>query len=181
MQGTRLDGRRRIAFDLIYLFVFISLLILDQFSKIAVANKMVVGESICVLPNFFDIRYVRNSGAAWSFLADVSWGQTFFKVLTVIALIAFTCYYVFVCKKGYKFLRVGVLFIIAGTIGNFIDRVAYGEVIDFLAFTLLNGYKFPVFNMADTFLTVGIIMAIIHYLFLDKDKIIPIKNEKQKV
>lgn len=178
MQGTRLNGRRRIAFDLIYLGVFVALLLIDQISKISVATKMNEGDAIGVIQNFFDIRYVRNSGAAWSFLADADWGQTFFKVLTVIALMAFMFYYAYVCKSGYKFLRVGVLFLFAGTLGNFIDRIAYGEVIDFLGFTLFGGYKFPVFNFADTFLTVGIIMVFVHYMFLDANGIFSKKNDK---
>ncbi len=179
MQGIRSNGRR-IGIELIYLFLFVFLIVIDQVSKNLIDLRMNLYQSINVIPNFFDIHYVQNTGAAWSFLSDVSWGQIFFKILTAVALIAFVFYYLYVCKCGYKFMRVAILFVIAGTIGNFIDRLSLNYVIDFLGFTLFNGYKFPVFNLADTFLTVGLIMAFVHYLFLDENSIFPKKNERKK-
>ncbi len=180
MQRTGANGRRRIGLDIICLSLLILLILIDQVSKVICKNSFDNSSWFCteVIAGFFDLRYAFNTGSAWSFLADVEWGQTFFKILTVFALIAFICFYIYVCKKGYKFLRIGVIFIIAGTLGNFIDRIVYNGVVDFLSFTLIGGYKFPIFNFADTFLTVGLIMAIIHYFFMDENCIFSKNNDK---
>ena len=69
-------------------------------------------------------------------------------------------------------------FILAGTIGNFIDRLAYNYVVDFISW-VFGSYHFPVFNMADVFITVGVIMFVAHYLFIDKDAVFRSKHGKK--
>ena len=103
-------------------------------------------------------------------MSNVSWAQIFFKVLTVIALIGFVLIYIYAFKKNYRWLKIALIFVIGGTIGNFIDRLIFNEVIDFLGF-IFGNYYFPVFNLADSFLVVGTIMFVIHFLFFDKDAI----------
>ncbi len=183
MQRTRSNARRRIIFEVSMIVLLVLLVVADQVTKICVKNLYETGEwtSTQVIKNFFYFTYVENTGSAWSFLSDVSWAQTFFKIITGVALVLFAFYYYFVTKKRYKWLKVALVLIIAGTIGNFIDRLAYNYVVDFLSF-IFGDYHFPVFNLADSFMTVGIIMLLIHYLFLDKNALFKkSKKDEEKV
>ena len=181
MQRIRVD-RRIIIKNLIFLLVLVALILIDQITKTVVKNLYENSGWVytSVISGFFEFRYAFNTGAAFSFLADASWGQIFFKILTSIALVAFYIYYVYVCKKGYTFLRIAMIIVIAGTIGNLIDRLAYNGVVDFLSFTF-GAYKFPIFNLADTYMTIGAIMVVVHYFFLDENAIFTKKNDKKTV
>ena len=175
--------RRRIVFEILSVVILLLLIFADQFTKIYIKNlaETTTWNKTTVIEGFIYIDYLMNTGAAFGFLGDKAWGQIFFKIITVVALACFIAFYVIICKKNYKFLRFSLILIIAGTIGNFIDRLAYGAVVDFLSFILFGGYHFPTFNLADTFLTVGVIMLIIHYLFLDENSIIPKRNGKKDI
>ena len=180
MQRTRADGRR-IVKEILFSVLLICLLLLDQITKTVAKSSFESGwQKTTVIENFFYFQYTMNTGAAWSFLSNVSWGQLFFKIITPISLVLFFIYYVYVCKKGYKFLRVAIILLIAGTIGNFIDRLVYNGVVDFISF-VFGDYYFPIFNLADTFMTVSIVMIIIHYLFLDKEALFRRKNAKKSI
>lgn len=177
MQRTGLD-RRKIILEIVPILVMLVIILADQITKTYCKNLYENNgwRVTTVIDGFFDFTYTVNTGAAWSFLAGKSWAQTFFKVLTSIALVLFYGFYIYACKKDYKFLRYALILIIGGTIGNFIDRLAYNGVVDFLSFTF-GSYDFPVFNLADSYMTIGIIMLFIHYLFLDENKIFG-KNDK---
>lgn len=170
MQRVGTNGRKRITLNVIFIALAIVLLFLDQITKSHFSKSIPLGEKQPVIDGFFYFTYTINTGAAWSFLHDVSWAQTFFKILTIVALIVFIIFYVYAIKKDYKWLRVAIAFALSGTIGNFIDRLAIGGVIDFIGFTF-GTYNFPVFNLADSFLVVGVIMLIIHFLFIDSGAI----------
>ena len=179
MQRVRANGWKRIVFEIIPVIVLALTILFDQLSK-SYFHKLYLSQgTTTVIDNFFYLTYTVNTGAAWSFLAGVSWAQTFFKVLTSVALIAFIVYYVFAVKKGQSFLKYALVLIIGGTIGNFIDRLSSDGVVDFLSFVFGN-YHFPVFNLADSFLTVGVVMLIIHYLFIDVNAVFR-KNKKEDV
>lgn len=180
MQRVRANGWKRIILEILPVVILAVLVVLDQISKIYFHNLWKENGDTTVINNFFYLTYTVNTGAAWSFLADVSWGQTFFKVLTSISLIAFVFYYIYSAKKGYTWLKYSLVLIIGGTIGNFIDRLAANGVVDFLSFVFWS-YHFPVFNLADSFLTVGVIMLIVHYLFLDANAIFKKKNKENVV
>ena len=141
----------------IYSMIF---LIIDLIVKIIVVNFMKVYDTIKVIPNFFSIMYVRNTGAAFSILED---SRLFFIIITFIALI---CIYLFFIKD--KILRKYQIFcysmLIGGIIGNFVDRVIYGYVVDYLSFNIF-GYNFPVFNFADICIVVGAILMVIGIIF----------------
>ncbi len=181
MQRTWTDRRRKITFICIALSTFVLLLGLDQFTKLLFKgmNEKEGWTKTPVIEGFFYLRYVKNSGAAWGLFADKSWGQLFFKILTSVALVAFIVAYVFVCKKGYKILNFALILIIAGTIGNFIDRLAYNYVVDFISL-VFGDYNFPVFNLADSYMTIGVIMAVVHFLFLDDNAIFKKKPKKEE-
>ena len=170
MQRTWSNGFKRVIRYGLPVLILALLVFLDQFSKEHFKNLYIEQGTTTVIDGFFYFTYTVNTGAAWSFLSGVAWAQTFFKVLTAIALIVFVVFYFYALKKGYKWLQYSIVLIVGGTVGNFIDRLAFNGVTDFLSF-IFGAYKFPVFNLADSFLTVGVIMLIIHYLFLDNEAI----------
>lgn len=134
----------------------IILLIIDIVSKIIVSKNLFVGETIPIIKNFFNITYVRNTGVAWSMLSD-----KIYIILTISGLIILLIgYYVYKNRPKAKLERLAYSLILSGAIGNFIDRVIYGYVIDFFDFYIF-GYNYPIFNLADTFIVMGIIMLII--------------------
>lgn len=181
MQRIGNDGRRRVILCSIIVAILALTIVLDLITKVHFAKlaKQATGYLyIPVIEGFFYFTFTENTGAAFSFLHNVSWGQTFFKVLTSISLILFVAllvYYLFINKKNYIVAPISLSLIIGGTIGNFIDRLAFSKVRDFIGFTFGN-YNFPIFNLADTFLVVGVILFIFHLLFLDESAVFK-KNE----
>ena len=180
MQRIGADRRKRIIIESLFILLLGLIILIDQLTKHYFATNFEYKEVKPVIEGFFYFTYHRNPGAAWSFLAGVSWAQTFFKIMTVIALCAFMGFYIYSIKNKYNWLKVGLIFAIGGTIGNFIDRLVMGEVIDFLGF-IFGNYYFPIFNIADSFLVVGTIMMLIHLLFLDKEAIFKKNDAKQDV
>ena len=171
MQRIRAD-RRRVISCVIAVSLFVLFVLFDQITKIYLKRAHELGDwnGTTVIDGFFYFTYTTNSGAAWSFLADKAWAQTFFKVLTVVALIAFIALFVWATKKDKKFLRFAIVLLAAGAVGNFIDRVAYGYVVDFISL-VFGTYHFPVFNVADALMTVGIAILLIDFLFVDESAV----------
>lgn len=168
MQGIRaFDRKRLIIFIIVPVILLAALIGIDQITKYFADKDRV---NVAVIDGFFYLSYSTNSGAGFSFLADKEWGQLLFKIITPIALVAFIAFYVFAVKKSYKWLAYSLTVIIAGTIGNYIDRLINSKVVDFLSFHF-GDYIFPTFNVADICLTVGVIMLIIHFLFLDNSAV----------
>ena len=140
------------------------ILVLDQITKMIVQTSMNLKESIEVIKGFFSITYVQNTGAAWSIMEGQMW---FFYIITVVALVVMI--YIFKdTKETQWWLRLAVVLLIAGTLGNFIDRVVFQYVRDFLDFIII-GYDFPVFNVADIALCVGVGMVALDTLFSKED------------
>ena len=136
----------------IFLFSLIFVL-LDFVVKIIINNNIALYDSINIIPNFFSITYVRNTGAAFSILEN---NRIFFIIIGIIALI-FIYLYLIKNKVLNKYMMVCYSMLIAGIIGNMYDRIIYGYVIDFLSFNIF-GYNFPVFNIADSLIVVSIIL-----------------------
>lgn len=180
MQRTWTNRRRIIVFSIIAVAILGFTIFIDQWSKVYFKDLFSQNGKTTVINDFFYLTYTVNTGAAWSFLSDVSWGQIFFKVLTSVAIVLFFIFYIYALKKNYKWLQVSVCLVLGGTIGNFIDRVRFGGVTDFLSF-VFGDYHFPVFNFADSFLVVGVVMIIIHYLFLDGSAVFKKKNGRKEV
>lgn len=128
-------------------------LILDQLSKYLVIQNLALNTTIPLLTNVFHFTYVRNTGAAFSLFQGGAWLRwlSLFVSLGLIALAWFG-------PLLNKLEQLGYGFILGGALGNGIDRFVYGYVVDFLDFRLI---KFPVFNLADTFINVGIICLLI--------------------
>lgn len=178
MQRTR--ANRRIKEAIVYVLIFAILVALDQLTKFYFKNKYLENGATQVIKDFFYFSYAENTGSAFSFLSDKSWAQTFFKILTTVSLIIFILLAVYFYRKKQKWLTVSLIITIAGTIGNFIDRLVLNYVRDFISF-IFGSYRFPVFNVADICLVVGVIMIAVYILFLDKDAVFKKKNAKQDV
>ncbi|WP_100011030.1 signal peptidase II [Lentibacillus sediminis] len=138
---------------------------IDQLTKWIVVRTMEIGERIPVFENFFYLTSHRNSGAAWGILE----GQMmFFYIITVIFVIG-AVYYMEKYAREDKLLAISLGLVLGGAIGNFIDRLLHQEVVDFFDFYLF-GYNFPIFNVADSALTIGVILVIIATIFDETQK-----------
>jgi len=182
MQRVGALNRRRIIFCVISILICGAIIALDlitksYFERLNAENTNNYHQVI--IKDFFYLTYTVNTGAAFSFLGGVSWGQLFFKILTCLSLAGFIVLFVLFIKKGYRWMPIAMAFIVGGTIGNFYDRLAFNYVRDFIGF-IFGNWHFPVFNIADTFLTVGIIMFIVHVFFFDENAIFKKKNENPK-
>ena len=141
---------------LVVYFLISALLVgLDQWSKYLTVQNISLGETKEFIPGFLSLTHLRNTGAAWSLLEGK---MIFFYVITVIVSVVII--YLLI-KNWYS---VGLSFVLAGAIGNFIDRVRLGYVVDMLQTDFMN---FPIFNVADSTLVVGVICIFI-YLILDE-------------
>ena len=147
---------------LIYLFIVVSLVSLDQYTKSIILNYFELYESKTIIDSFFSLTYVQNFGAGFSIMQNA---RTTFLIITPICLIGFI--YLFI-KSNDKLSKTALLLMISGTIGNFIDRIVRIYVVDFLDFIIF-GWDFPIFNVADIFLTIGVCLYIIALIKEEKD------------
>ncbi len=155
---------------LIYL-VSIGVIALDQFSKILIVRNLALYETIPIIRDIFSITYTRNKGIAFSLLSNIpdALRVPFFAVTTgaVIALILWF-FRGLIKKSGY--VRVCFGLIIGGALGNFLDRVRVGEVIDFIEVGLNQNLKWPIFNIADSCINIGVVMLLV-YLIKNKEEV----------
>ena len=134
-------------------------LIFDQLTKVYIDNTLLLGESHQVIENFFHITYVRNPGAAFGMFSDSAIRIPFFLSISVIATIAILWYVRKVgAEKQWQLFALGL--ILSGALGNFIDRLRLGEVIDFLDVHWYN-YHWPAFNVADSAICVGVAIMLV--------------------
>ncbi|ETT85787.1 signal peptidase II [Viridibacillus sp. FSL R5-0477] len=139
--------------------------IIDQLTKWSIVKNMQLGESIMLWDPYFGLLSHRNRGAAWGMLQGQFW---LFAIVTVAVIIGIL-YYFHKEAKGKPLFQVSLMFLLGGAIGNFIDRVFRGEVVDFVNVLIpVINYDFPIFNIADAALTIGVVMLIIYMLFEEK-------------
>ena len=139
---------------LILLVVTVLALALDQGTKLFIDRSMDLHSTIPVIDNFFNITYVRNKGAAFSFLANSSFRLPFFILISLVAIVVII-WVIARLRPDQKLTAVSLAFIFAGAIGNLIDRLRLGEVIDFLDAHWYE-HHWPVFNVADICICVGV-------------------------
>lgn len=137
----------------------ILVILVDFFSKYMVSKLMTVNETINLINNFFRITYVKNTGAAFSIFSN----NTILVIIISVVIIGFLLFYIYKNKGNNKLENVSYAFILGGAISNLIDRLVYGYVIDFLDFEILS-YDAPIFNLADTFIVIGVILFLINTL-----------------
>ncbi len=133
---------------------------LDQASKIAIDKTFQLYESIVIIPSFFNLTYVHNTGAAFSFLSEAGgWQRWFFAALAIVMSTIMTIWLTRL-KENETLLAVALSLILGGAIGNLIDRLFYGYVIDFLD-VYYGTYHWPAFNIADSAITIGVALMLI--------------------
>jgi signal peptidase II len=139
--------------------------LVDQVTKVQVLKTMPLLKSIVVIPGFFNLTHVHNPGGAFGFLAQNGspWRHWMFLAAAVIAL-SMILYFHHQTPKTHPLLGLGLALIFGGAIGNLIDRLRFGEVIDFLDFYVAH-LHWPTFNVADSAVTVGVGIFVLHILF----------------
>lgn len=148
---------------MIYVFITLILISADQYTKHLAANNL-VDNSINIF-NWFKLTYVENSGAAFGMLAGK---QTFFIVLTAGVLVVFSAYVINHRLEFNTLEKIALTLFFSGAVGNFIDRLMNAYVIDFISVRLFNVYDFPVFNLADTYISISAVLFIIIVILGDK-------------
>ena len=131
-------------------------IIIDQVSKIIVVNNLTNNKSIEVIKSFFYLTYTNNKGAAFSILT----GRRILLILVALVVIGVLIYYVRKNKIEGKVNKIALSLVIGGSIGNLIDRILRGAVVDFIDVKIF-GYNFPIFNLADAFIVIGVFLLII--------------------
>ena len=134
-------------------------LVLDQVSKLVIVNSMQLYQSIPIT-SFFKLTYVRNTGAAFSFLSDAGgWQRWFFAGLAILISMVIAVWLTRL-KQQETLLAVALSLVLGGAIGNLIDRLAYGYVIDFLD-VYYQTWHWPAFNVADSAITLGVMLMLL--------------------
>ena len=142
------------------------LVLADQISKTIVRKTMVLYESIPVIPDFFHLTYVTNDGMAFGI--NFPFGIYVFSAVSIV-FTAFLFWYLWTIQNDGSVIRAGIALILAGAIGNFIDRVFLGSVVDFLDF-MIGNFHWYVFNLADSYVTVGMGFVLYDSLVLEKQR-----------
>ena len=141
-----------------WLWLSLLAIVLDQVSKLAVDNSMQLYESIPLMP-YFNLTYVHNTGAAFSFLSEAGgWQRWFFAILAFVISVVLSVW-LSRLQKQETLLAVALSLVLGGAIGNLIDRLAYGYVIDFLD-VYYNTWHWPAFNIADSAITLGVVLML---------------------
>lgn len=148
---------------MIYIIIAAAFLIIDIITKYWAASVLAGTIGIPVIFNVFHLTYVENTGIAFGMLENK---RVIFIALSLIILIVLTVYY-FKTERRDVWLKLGTALIFSGSIGNLIERISKGYVVDFLDVRILN---FPVFNVADIAVCAGAVALIIHFLFMDNKK-----------
>lgn len=142
--------------DIIPIGLAVLVVIVDQLTKLWIMNNFTLHEQLNIIPGFFNLVYVTNTGAAFGFLAgDKTWlRQAFFIGVAIIALGVIVFAFGHLKKQGRLFVY-ALSLIAGGAVGNLIDRLRFGSVVDFLDF-YLGSYHWPAFNAADSAISVGV-------------------------
>lgn len=160
---------------ILVLLIACIVIVLDQVTKIYIHTKFQLGESTVIIKDFFNFTYVRNYGAAFGFLAEShpTFREIFFLSMPPIAIIIIGM--ILRTVKENDFLQITALSLICGgALGNYIDRINYRYVIDFIDFHLYNKYSYPAFNIADSAIVCGVGILVL-VMILEK------KRESQTV
>jgi signal peptidase II len=139
--------------------------IIDQITKLLILKNLPLYHSVTIIPGFFNITHIHNPGGAFGFMAHQNSSlRNFLFILLASIAVCFIFYFYKNTNRTHPFLASGFALILGGAIGNLIDRIRFGKVVDFLDFYVHN-YHWPAFNIADSAITVGVTIFIFHLLF----------------
>lgn len=155
---------------MLIIIIIIAGILLDQLTKIYFASILEPGESITVIKNVLNFTYVENKGAAFGMLDGARY---FFIAVTVLTCAALGWWLIKNKNKTHKLMGISCAMIISGGIGNLIDRIFLGSVRDFIEFNI----NFAIFNVADSFVTVGAILLGVYILFIHDKYVQQLKDE----
>lgn len=141
---------------MLYVLLTAALVVVDQLIKLWVTTHLAMNQTITVIPGILGLTKLHNTGAAWSMLEGQQW---FFIVITLVAIVVIA--WLMKYYRGQRWAEVSLCLILAGTLGNFLDRLRLGYVVDMFELLPVN---FPVFNFADTLLTIGVVLLAIRIL-----------------
>lgn len=145
----------------LYLILGLSVVVSDQLLKSWVVGNISFGTFKSIVPNVFGLTYVQNDGAAWSILSGQQW---FFYLVTLVAIIVIG-YLFYTSERTERLYRVGLTLMLAGAVGNFIDRLHLKYVVDMFQLDFIN---FPIFNIADMALSFGVVCVFIAIMVKEK-------------
>tara|TARA_Y100001960_G_scaffold35247_1_gene32249 strand:+ start:182 stop:655 length:474 start_codon:yes stop_codon:yes gene_type:complete len=148
------------------LFASAIMVLADQISKTVIRSTMTLYESITVIPGFFHLTYITNDGMAFGI--NFPFGIYIFSAISIILTIILF-YYLWTIRYESILIRSGVAMILAGAIGNLIDRLFLGEVVDFLDF-MIGDLHWYVFNFADSYVTIGMGIILYDSIILEKNR-----------
>lgn len=144
------------------------IIILDQLTKYGAIKFLKGQKPIVIVKNFIELTYVENRGAAFGILQQK---RMLFVVITLLVVVLITFYLVKNYNSLTKVTHIGIALLIGGALGNLIDRIRFGYVVDFISVRLINSYDFPVFNVADISIVLSTIL-IIYIVLFDKHEIV---------
>lgn len=158
---------------LLYFFFILTILIADQLTKAIVAQKIALLDSKTIIPGFFNLTHIRNRGAIFGFFSQ-SGSQFLYIILMLASLTALglVVFYFFKTPASEIFMKISLSLILAGALGNLIDRIFRGYVVDFLDF-YIKKLHWPSFNVADASITIGAILLIFIFFFRRRPKCSP--------
>ena len=166
---------KRITHYITALISVVVLVCIDQFTKYLVVGHLKDRPAYVLIRNIFQLEYLENRGAAFGIFQNQRW---FFVIMTVVILVIVSWFYGRTpVEKRYLPLRICMIILTAGAIGNFIDRLTRGYVVDFFYFSLID---FPIFNVADIYVTVTFIVLVLLIFFYYKDEDFSIYSRRQE-
>ncbi|MBI3995709.1 MAG: signal peptidase II [Nitrospirae bacterium] len=150
--------------------------ILDQVTKAVIQKTMQIHESIPVIDRLFNLTYIRNPGAAFGLFAEHGNGlrMVFFSTISVVAILFLWTLFVKTPKEA-RLGRLSIAMVMGGAFGNLADRIRFGEVVDFLDF-YIGPYHWPAFNVADSSISVGVVLMIWYFIREDRKAVQPDEN-----
>lgn len=153
-----------------WLWLTAVVVLLDQLSKHFVQGQLSPYQRLAVIPGYFDWTLLYNKGAAFSFLAGQSGWQRWLFLLLAVAISLVLLVWLKRLKAGQRWLAIALSLILGGAVGNFIDRLLHGQVVDFVLVHWHDAWYYPAFNLADSAITVGVIMLAVDILINKREQ-----------
>ncbi|MCF1783885.1 MAG: signal peptidase II [Lactobacillus mulieris] len=147
--------------QLLYLFIAFLVVLCDQGLKYYISHSFMLGQEHILIDGLLSFTYVKNTGAAWNILTGQMW---LFYIISIIAIIA-CLYFLYNKKYNNPIFKTGIGLVLGGVIGNFIDRLHLKYVIDMIQLDFIN---FNIFNIADSAITVGIVLIFVYLIFFSE-------------